>query len=160
MQRQHLKQQHSSRLNRRFDESFPILPYSISCRILRYRPRRTEIRESEYLLQIVAENQRIRDLCWMFRWTATDLKEKNRNRKEKKGHLMRIDTEQPGGWRHMVCLSQRHRASLVRGTAYVLRNCTTSLINSIPSQISPTTVLTCKAVPHCVYLHFLTSIEE
>ena len=95
-------------------------------------------------------------------------KESEQNRKEKNrdtqlraiGYLMRIDTEQPGGWRHMVCLSQRHRASLVRGTAYVLRNCTTSLINSIPSQISPTTVLTCKAVPHCVYLHFLTSIEE
>ena len=85
-------------------------------------------------------------------------KESEQKRKER--NLMGIDTEQPGRWRHMVFLSQRHRASLVRGTAYVLRNCTTSLINSIPSQISPTTVLTCKAVPHCVYLHFLTSIEE
>jgi len=46
-------------------------------------------------------------------------KESEQNRKEKNrdtqlraiGYLMRIDTEQPGGWRHMECLSQRHRAS-------------------------------------------------
>ena len=72
--------------------------------------------------------------CWMFRWTATDLKEKNQNRIERTPHEDRHRaTELPGGWRHMVCLSQRHHAGLVRGTAYVLHNCKTSLINSIPS---------------------------
>ena len=50
--------------------------------------------------------------CWMFRWTATDLKEKNRNRKEKKQKPHEDRHGAARRMRHiMVCLSQRHRAS-------------------------------------------------